>query len=57
VKAWEGPLPFDAIGVEFYTEVAPDPWSTPEWPEWSEGQPGVIAIEPGELVAISVVIT
>lgn len=57
VKAWEGPLPARAIGVEFYTDVAPDPWSAPGWPEWSEGQPGVIVLEPRELVAIPVIVT
>jgi len=57
VKAWDGPLPADAIGVEFYTEVAPDPWSISGWPEWTEGQPGVIVLEDGELVAIPVVAT
>jgi len=57
VKAWDGPLPADAIGVEFYTDVEPDPWSVPGWPEWSEGRPGVIGREPGDLVAIPVVVT
>lgn len=57
VKAWEGALPADAIGVEFYTEVPPDPWSVPGWPEWTEGQDGVIVLAPGELVAIPVVVT
>ena len=57
VKAWEGPLPADAVGIEFYTDVPPDPWSVPGWPEWTEGQPGVIVLEPGELVAIPVVVT
>lgn len=57
VKAWEGPLPEGAVGVEFYTDVSPDPWSVPGWPEWTEGQPGVIVLEPGELVAIAVVVT
>jgi hypothetical protein len=57
VKAWDGPLPHDAIGVEFYTDVPPDPWSIPGWPEWTEGQPGVIVLDPGELVAIPVVVT
>jgi hypothetical protein len=57
VKAWEGPLPADAIGVEFYTNVEPDPWSVPGWPEWTEGRAGVIVHEPGALVAIPVVVT
>jgi hypothetical protein len=57
VKAWEGPLPDDAVGFEFFTDVRPDPWSVPGWPEWTEGQPGVIVLEAGELVAIRVVVT
>lgn len=57
VKAWEGPLPEGAIGVEFFTDVEPDPWSVPGWPEWTEGRPGVRVLEPGELVAIPVVVT
>jgi len=57
VKAWDGPLPPNAIGVEFYTEVEPDPWSVPGWPEWTEGRPGVVVLDPGELVAIAVVVT
>ncbi|HWS71751.1 MAG TPA: hypothetical protein VN605_06530, partial [Thermoanaerobaculia bacterium] len=57
VKAWDGPLPPHAIGVEFYTDVEPDPWSAPGWPEWSEGRPGVHILEAGALVAIPVVVT
>jgi hypothetical protein len=57
VKAWDGPLPAEAIGVEFYTDVEPDPWSVPGWPEWTEGRAGVIVLEAGELVAIRVVVT
>lgn len=57
VKAWEGPLPPDIVGVEFYTDIAPDPWSPPGWPEWTQGRPGVIILDEGELVAIPVVVT
>ena len=57
VKAWDGPLPQDAVGVEFFTDVAPDPWSVPGWPQWSEDSPGVIVLTKGELVAIEVVVT
>lgn len=57
MNAWDGPLPADAVGVEFYTDVEPDPWSVPGWPEWSEGRPGVTVIEAIELVAIPVVVT
>lgn len=57
VKAWDGPLPDGVVGVEFYTDIEPDPWSVPAEPEWSEGRPGVMVLDPGELVAIPVVVT
>ena len=57
VKAWAGPLPDDIIGYEFYTDVPPDPGHAQAWPQWSEGQPGVITLEPYELVAISVIVS
>ena len=57
VKAWEGPLPEDIVGVEFYTDVEPDPWSVPGWPEWSQGRPNVVILEKDELVAIAVIVT
>ena len=57
VKAWEGSLPEHIVGIEFYTDVEPDPWSVPGWPEWSQGRPGVIILERDELVAIPVVVT
>jgi len=57
VKAWDGPLPMNALGVEFYTDIEPDPWSVPGWPEWTEGRPGVVVLDAGELVAIPVVVT
>ena len=50
-------MPAGAVGVEFYTDVPPDPWSVPGWPEWAEGQAGVIVLEARELVAIPVVVT
>jgi hypothetical protein len=43
--------------VEFFTNVPPDSWSVPGWPQWTEGSPGVIVLEKGELVAIEVVVT
>jgi hypothetical protein len=57
VKAWDGPLPEGITGYEFYTRVRPDPDQAPGWPQWSEGQPGVVVIEEHELVAISVIVT
>lgn len=57
VKAWDGPLPPDIVGFEFFTDVEPDPGRPPGWPQWSEGRPGVLALEEGELVAISVTVS
>lgn len=57
VKAWSGALPDGVVGVEFYTDVPPDPWSPPGWPEWTEGMPGVKTIDRMELVSIPVVVT
>jgi hypothetical protein len=57
VKAWDGPLPDGIVGVEFYTDVPPDPWSVPGWPEWTQGQPGVAVLEKDELVAIKIIVT
>jgi hypothetical protein len=57
VKAWDGPLPEGYVGVEFFTDVEPDPWSVPKAPEWSQGRPGVIILDRNELVAIPVLVT
>lgn len=57
VKAWDGPLPEGMVGIEFFTDVEPDPWSVPGWPEWSQSRPGVLILERNELVAIPVVVT
>jgi hypothetical protein len=57
VKAWDGPLPEGIVGVEFFTDIEPDPGSSPPWPEWSEGRRGVIILERNELVAIPVLVT
>jgi hypothetical protein len=57
VKAWNGPLPDDTPGIEFYTDIEPDPWSVPDAPSWSEGRPGVVTLERKQLVAIKVHVT
>ena len=57
VKAWVGPLPEGFVGFEFYTDIEPDAGRSPDWPQWSEGRPGVRVIERGELVAIPVIVT
>lgn len=50
-------MPDDIVGFEFYTDVEPDRGGVPDWPQWSEGEPGVTVLEAGELVAISVIVT
>jgi hypothetical protein len=55
VKAYPGPLPSGARGIEFMTAVAPHPFQAPE-ASWPEGHPGVEVIDPGEEVAIPVTI-
>jgi hypothetical protein len=57
VKAWDGALPEGVVGIEFYTDVEPDPGRPPGWPQWSEGRTDVLVLDPGELVAISVTVT
>ena len=57
VKAWNGELPAGIVGYEFFTDIEPDPGSAPDWPQWTEGRPGVKIIEKNELVAIAVVVT
>ena len=57
VKAWNGSLPPNVVGIEFYTNVEPDSGRAPDWPQWSEGRPGVIVLEVHELVAIPVIVT
>jgi hypothetical protein len=57
VKAWDGELPEGIVGVEFYTDIEPDPDGVPGSPEWSEGRPGVRVLERNELVAIDVIVT
>ena len=57
MKAWNGPLPPGIVGIEFFTNVEPDPDQVPDWPQWSEGRQGVIVLEKHELVAISVIVT
>lgn len=41
VKAYAGPLPVDASGIEFMTDVPPDSGCAPGWPMWSGPRDGV----------------
>ena len=56
VKANIGGLPPGIVGIEFFTDVEPDPehWCVPGEREWSEGRPGVMTLEKRHLVAIPV---
>ena len=56
VKACNGPLPADAVGVEFYCDVEPDSGSVPGYPEWTGPRSGVIVID-ADTVAIELVVT
>jgi hypothetical protein len=57
VKAWAGALPAGVIGFEFYTDVEPDPDGAPDWPQWSQGRPGVRILERNELVTTDVIVS
>jgi hypothetical protein len=57
VKAWNGSIPPNVVGIEFFTDVQPEPERPPQWPEWLEGRPGVITLEKNQLVAIPVIVT
>ncbi len=58
VKAYSGPLPSGARGIEFSTSVQPAPGSVPGQPKWYPGQPGVGVIpgEKGPMAVIPVII-
>ena len=45
VKAYTGPLPENVRGIEFTTDVPPDPGNAPGRPEWSGPRPGVVVEE------------
>jgi hypothetical protein len=51
VKAYEGPLPENARGIEFSTPVEPYPYGVPGKPTWPRGHPGVLDID-GDTVGI-----
>jgi hypothetical protein len=41
VDAWDGPLPADRHGIEFYTDVSPSPGSPPHRARWLGPRQGV----------------
>jgi hypothetical protein len=55
VKAYNGPLPSGARGIEFMTEVEPDSFCPPNWSSWSEGKNGVRSND--KFAIISAIIT
>jgi hypothetical protein len=55
VKAYVGPLPEGAEGIEFTTGVPPDPGVPPGRAEWTGPRPGVIV--EAEWAKIHIVIT
>jgi hypothetical protein len=55
VKAYVGPLPAGREGIEFTTEVPPDPGCPPGRAEWSGPRPGVML--DGEFAKIRVTVT
>lgn len=55
VKAYPGPLPPGARGIESTTDVPPDPGSARKRVDWSGPRPGV-AVE-GDVARITVVVT
>lgn len=60
VKAYGGPLPAGRRGIEFTTDVPPDPGCAPGRPTWSGPRQGVridIDFQRREFAEISVVIT
>ena len=57
VQAFEGPLPEDQAGIEFWTEVRPDPGGVPGQARWTLSRPGVLSREGGEVAAIPAKIT
>ena len=56
VKAFIGSIEDERTGIEFTTDVEPDPGCPPGLAYWSEGRPGVEVLERNELVAIPVTI-
>jgi hypothetical protein len=42
VQAYDGPLPQDARGIEFTTDVEPEPNSAPGRADWRGPRPGVV---------------
>ena len=59
VKAYRGPLPPAAEGIEFVTDVAPSPGSHPNLVFWYSGDPGVTTMRQSgdEFAVIAAVIT
>ena len=55
-QAYDGPLPADKIGIEFWTDVAPHPGSPPGKVRWWPGDPGVVRVN-DDYAKIAIVVT
>lgn len=55
VKAYEGPLPDGERGIEFTTDVTPDPGCAPSQPVWSGPRDGVIVEDGFAKIRVTVV--
>lgn len=55
VKAYRGPLPPGKLGIEFTTEVEPDPWTAAHRVRWTGPRAGVIVDEEFARIRIEVV--
>lgn len=54
VDAWVGQLPEDKPGVEFYTDVAPDPGLPPSRGRWSGTRRGVTTTEDTAIITVTI---
>lgn len=54
VQACAGPLPEGRAGLEFFTEVADDRDTIPDWPRWTGPRPGVIVDNGFAKIAIAI---
>jgi hypothetical protein len=57
VQAYVGHLPADRNGIEFYTDIEPNPGGKPTEVRWSGGGPRAGVRTDGEFAKISCVIT
>jgi hypothetical protein len=56
-KAYAGSLPIGQKGVEFTTDVTPDPYGHPCQPTWSGNRPGVVTDTYKEIACVRITCT